>query len=126
MAYILAGLMAALSFLLNRAALRYVGLKAVITCSPVLEETVKTLPAFYFGADILLTHAGFGAIEAGYDWYTSKKHGATAAALSIFGHGLFGLVTVGTLSVTGLFPLALGVGMVTHVAWNVVMIRLTA
>jgi len=126
MAYILAGLMAALSFMLNRAALRYVGLKAVITCSPVMEETVKSLPAFYFGADILLTHVGFGAIEAGYDWYTSRKHGTAAAALSILGHGLFGLVTVGTLSLTSQFLLALSAGIMTHVAWNVAMIRLTA
>ncbi|MDR3589693.1 MAG: hypothetical protein P4N41_08550 [Negativicutes bacterium] len=126
MAYILAGLMAALSFLLNRVALRYVGLKAVITCGPVLEEAVKSWPAFYLGADILLTHAGFGAIEAVYDWYTSQKHGSAAAALSIFGHGLFGLVTVGTLSLTNQFPLALGAAIVTHLAWNVVMIRMNS
>ncbi len=124
MAYVLAGLMAALSFLLNRTALKVVGLKTVITCSPVLEEAAKSCPAFYFGADILLTHVGFGAIEAGYDWYTSRKHGTAAAILSIFGHGLFGLVTVGTLALTGQFLLALSAGMVTHVAWNVAMIRL--
>lgn len=126
MAYILACLMAALSFLLNRAALRYVGVKAVITCSPVLEEAVKTVPAFYFGADILLTHVGFGAIEAGYDWTAGGKKGVAAAVLSVLGHGLFGLVTVGTLSVTGQIPVALLVGIAAHLVWNLAMIRLSA
>src|SRR5690242_10213665 len=101
MAYVLAALMAALSFLFNRAALRYLGVKAVITCGPALEEAAKTLPAFYLGADIALTHVAFGAIEAGYDWLTSRRFGAKAAVLSLMGHSLFGLATVVALAFSG-------------------------
>lgn len=125
MAYVLAVLMAALSFLLNRAALKYVGVKAVVTCGPALEEAAKTVPAVYLGADVLLTHVLFGAIEGGYDWRTSPKHGPAAAMLSVAGHGLFGAVTVAALHLTGSLTLALGAGMAAHVAWNVALIRIT-
>lgn len=125
MAYVIACLMAALSFLLNRLALRYIGLDVVITCSPVLEELAKTLLAYYLGADILLTHVVFGGLEAVYDWHTSESHGAAAAMLSIVGHAFFGLVTVGVLSLTASLPAAQGAGIVVHLAWNVTIIRLT-
>jgi len=46
MAYVLAVLMAALSFLLNRAALKYAGAMAVVTWGPALEEAAKTVAAF--------------------------------------------------------------------------------
>lgn len=123
MAFIVACLMAALSFVLNRAILRFVGLKAVITYSPVVEELAKTLLAVYLGADILLTHIVFGIIEAGYDWRTSVNHGVTAAALSIIGHGLFGLVTVGMLSLTGEVLPAIGTVILLHLAWNIAAIH---
>lgn len=125
MAYVLAVLMAALSFLLNRAALRFEGVKAVITWGPTLEEAVKTVPAYWLGADILLTHVVFGAIEAGYDWLTSGRHGLAAAGLSLAGHSLFGLVTVGVLHLAGSLALALVAGMAAHLAWNVTVVRLT-
>lgn len=126
MAYVLAVLMAALSFLLNRATLKYVGVQAVITWGPALEETAKTLPAFYLGADVLLTHVLFGVIEGGYDWRTSPRHGPAAALLSVAGHGLFGAVTMGVIHLTGSLVLALGAGTATHIAWNAALIRLTA
>lgn len=124
MAYVLAALMAALSFLLNRTALRYVGPKTVIGLGPALEEAAKTLPAFYLGADILLTHVIFGAVEAGYDWLTSRFFGAKAAILSLVGHSLFGLTTVGALALTGSVMLAAAAGLVCHLAWNIAMIYL--
>lgn len=125
MAYILACLMAALSFLLNRAALKYMGVKVIISYSPVVEEAVKTVPAFLLGADILLTHISFGILEAGYDFCVSRRHGLAAAALSIVGHSLFGLITIGVISITGsIFP-GLGAGIVAHLVWNVTAVRLT-
>jgi hypothetical protein len=126
MAYVVAGLMAALSFLVNRAALKYAGVQTVITVGPVLEETTKTLPAFWLGADVLLTHAVFGAIEAGYDWWTSPRHGAVAAFLSVGGHSLFGIMTVAVLHFAGSVILAVGAGILVHIVWNVLLIRLTA
>ena len=124
MAYVLAVLMAALSFLLNRAALRYAGLQAVIGWGPVIEEAAKTVPAFYLGADVLLTHALFGAIEAGYDWRSGGGNGPTAALLSVAGHSLFGGLTVGVIYLTGSVSLALVAAAAAHVAWNVALVRL--
>ncbi|MDR3559967.1 MAG: hypothetical protein P4N59_00810 [Negativicutes bacterium] len=125
MAYLVACFTAALSFLLNRAALRYVGLQAVITYSPAVEETTKTLLAFYLGADMLVTHVVFGTIEAVHDWATSQNHGTAAAVSSIFGHSLFGMVTMGALVLTGQILLALAAGIAVHLAWNIMIIRLT-
>lgn len=126
MAYILAVLMAALAFLLNRAALGISGVKAVITWGPTLEEAVKTLPAYWLGADIFLTHVLFGAIEAAHDWLTSRRRGAAAAFFSLAGHSLFGAVTVVVLHFAGSPALALAAGIAAHLAWNVALIRLTA
>ncbi len=126
MAYVLAVLMAALSFLLNRAALRYAGLQAVISWGPVIEEAAKTAPAFYLGADVLLTHALFGVIEAGYDWRSGGGNGTAAALLSVAGHSLFGGLTVGVIHLTGSMPLALVTAAAAHIAWNVALVRLKA
>lgn len=124
MAYVIAVLMAALSFLLNRAALRIIGVEAVITVGPVLEEAAKTLPAFYLKADILLTHVTFGVIEAIYDWLTCGRSGAAAALGSVAGHALFGALTAAVLGLTGSLGLALLAGIGAHLIWNVTLIRL--
>ncbi|HMM22213.1 MAG TPA: hypothetical protein PKA10_15950 [Selenomonadales bacterium] len=126
MAYVIALLMAALSFLLNRAALRYIGVTAVITYGPVLEELAKTVLAFYLGADILLTHVTFGVIEGVYDWATASNRRLAAAALSILGHSLFGALTTATLAFSGSVLAAVIVGSLVHLVWNVTVIRLTA
>ncbi|MDT8902804.1 hypothetical protein [Anaeroselena agilis] len=126
MAYVLAVLMAALSFLLNRAALRIAGLQAVISWGPVIEEAAKTAPAFYLGADVLLTHVLFGVIEAGYDWRSGGGDGPAAALLSVAGHSLFGALTVGVIYLTGSLAAALALAVVAHVAWNVALVRLKA
>lgn len=126
MAYVLAVLMAALSFLLNRAALRYAGVKAAISWGPAVEEAAKTVPAYFLGADVLLTHALFGLIEGGYDWRTSPGNGPAAAALSVAGHGLFGAVTVTVIYLSGSVVFALAAGVAAHIAWNATLIRLTA
>jgi len=126
MTCVIAVLMAALSFLLNRAALRCVGAKAVISLSPALEEAAKTIPAYYLGADIFFTHVIFGVVEAGYDWRTGRRHGPPAAFLSVAGHGLFGFATAGVLYLTGSLWLAVASTAAVHIAWNVAAIRLTA
>jgi len=126
MAYLVACLMAALSFLLNRMMVGYVGFRVAITYSAIIEELSKSLPAFILGADMLVTHATFGLIEAGYDWQTSKNHRVTAAAFSLLGHSFFGLVTIASLDATGSIVSALVAGILVHLVWNVTIMRIAA
>lgn len=121
MAYVIACLTAALSFLLNRTLLRLVGIQSVITLSPVMEESVKTLFAYYLDADILVTHGVFGLIEALYDWRQTRRR--SAALFSMIGHGLFGAVTVAVIGQGGIY-LGLAAGIVAHLLWNTIMMRL--
>ena len=124
MAYVIASLMAALSFLLNRAALRYIGVNSVVTYGPVMEEGAKTLLAYWLGADIFLTHVTFGVIEAIYDMVTAR-YKVVAALLSIAGHSLFGFTTSVVLVVTGYVVFSLAAAIAIHLAWNITVIRLS-
>lgn len=123
MAYVIAGLMAGLSFLLNKTLLKLVGIKTVITYSPVIEESAKTLPAFYLGADVLATHILFGLIEAVYDAMAGGENRYRAAGCSLAGHALFGALTVTFLFLSQNVWLALLGGMTAHLLWNVAMLR---
>jgi hypothetical protein len=123
LAYVIACLAAGSSFLLNRLLLKLVGVRVIITLSPVLEETLKTLSAYFFSVDILVTHLIFGVIEAVYDWLQTNGRGIAAALLSIAGHGLFGVMTVLTAQATGIY-IGLAAGIVTHLIWNTAMVRL--
>ncbi|MGI6092223.1 MAG: hypothetical protein GX348_04795 [Veillonellaceae bacterium] len=122
MAYIIACLMASLSFLLNRVLLKYIGNLTIITASPVVEESAKTLLSFYLGADIIATHAAFGVLEAIYDWRNAEFK-SKAAAFSIIGHSLFGLLTVGILHLSTSIWLGLAGGIVAHLMWNFTVIQ---
>lgn len=124
MAYIIACLMAALSFLINKLLLRYVGPQVVLTWGPAVEELAKTWLSWHLGADILLTHLLFGFLEGAYDWLTAGQHSGKAAALSVAGHALFGVITLSLLMLTGSIWLALAAAIVAHVAWNTIAIRL--
>lgn len=124
MAYIIACLMASLSFLLNRVLLKYIGNLTIITMSPVVEEGAKTLLSFYLGADIIVTHAAFGIIEAVYDWHDAEFK-SKAAAFSIIGHSLFGLLTVGALYLSANIWLSLAVGIAAHMMWNFTVIQVS-
>jgi hypothetical protein len=88
-----------------------------------LEESLKTGVAFFFGADILVTHIAFGLIEAVYDWWQSRERGKVAAILSVVGHGLFGWITVAVTGMTGIY-IGLAAGIISHLVWNTVMLRL--
>ena len=121
MAYVIACLAAGGSFLLNRALLKLFGVQTIITLSPVLEEGLKTLFAYSFGADIFVTHTVFGLVEAVYDWVQTQGR-ILAAFLSIAGHGLFGFVTVFTAQAAGVH-IGLAAGIVTHLLWNTLMIK---
>lgn len=128
MAYIIGFLMAGLSFLLNRLLLRVIGMKAVISYSPVVEELTKSLCSYYLAADILITHVVFGVLEAGYDWYTAsgEERRKWAVLGSICGHSLFGALTVMGLSVSGSIWIAVLGACCIHILWNVTLIRLSS
>lgn len=126
MAYVIAALMAGLSFILNRLYLRYIGPVTVISMGPITEEAAKTLFAYYLGAAIFDVHLIFGVIEAVYDWYQDGGRNLTAPLLSITGHSLFGAVTAGILYVSGLVWLGLAAGILVHLAYNVTVVRLVS
>lgn len=122
MAYIIGMLTASLSFLANRVLLKYIGPEVIISYSPILEEAAKTLLSYLLGADILATHFTFGILEALYDWHISPKYKLWAALSSMSGHGLFGLITMGILFMTGSIWMGLMGGIVTHLCWNAAVV----
>nr|WP_092073593.1 hypothetical protein [Dendrosporobacter quercicolus]NSL48007.1 hypothetical protein [Dendrosporobacter quercicolus DSM 1736]SDM64122.1 hypothetical protein SAMN04488502_10686 [Dendrosporobacter quercicolus] len=123
MGYLIGCLVAALSFGLNQAMIRRIGLTTMISYGPLLEESSKTLPAFLLGADILAVHITFGLVEAGYDWRQNGRTGRKAALFSIAGHSLFGAATLFILTLSSSIWLALAAGIVAHLVWNVTVIR---
>ena len=127
MAYVIGCLMAGLSFLLNRILLKYIGIKVVISYSPVVEELTKTLCSYYLAADVLVTHIIFGVLEAGYDWFNRQngQRGIIAALLSIVGHTLFGGVTVFVFNLSNSIFIGMVAAISIHLIWNVTLIRLS-
>lgn len=126
MTYTIACLMAALSFLINKTLLKYVGPKVIFTYGPAVEEAAKTLLAWYLDADILATHITFGLLEGCYDWLAGSPNGLKAAASSVAGHTLFGIITIVMIRFTGSVWLAVAGAIVAHVVWNTLIIRLCA
>ncbi|HWR43678.1 hypothetical protein [Sporomusa sp.] len=126
MEYVIAALMASLSFLINRLFMRYIGPITVISLGPVAEEAAKTLFAYYLGAAIIPVHTLFGVIEAMYDWVQDGGKHLTASLLSIAGHSLFGVVTAGILMMTGSVWFGLAAGVLVHLVYNVTVVRLLA
>lgn len=126
MAYIIAVLMAGLSFVLNRFLLRHLGKVTIISAGPVVEESAKTLFAYYLGADIFTVHMAFGVIEAGYDWYWRSNNELAAPILSIIGHSLFGAITASIIFLVGSLWLGLAAGIIIHLSYNLAVVRLLA
>jgi hypothetical protein len=124
MGYVLGCLMAGLSYLCNRLLLKVTGLQTVFYYSPVAEEVLKTLPAHYLGADVLITHSVFGSLEGIYDLVTSPNRQYVPMLLSILGHSLFGVITVLGRYLTGQIWLGLMGGIFIHIIWNITAIRL--
>lgn len=126
MAYIIACLMASLSFIVNRFLVKHLGPKVVISSAPAFEETAKTVLAYLLQADILMTHTVFGVIEAGYDYRNSRRHKVGAAVASVAGHTLFGMITVFILEAGGSLVLSLISAYAVHLGWNVLAVLVNA
>lgn len=126
MAYVVGCFMACLSFLINKVLLKFFGPKIIISYSPLVEESAKTLFPYVVGADILLTHITFGFLEAGYDAYHSQDRRWQVGISSIVSHGLFGLITVATYKLSENIIAALMVGYVVHWLCNVAMVNLSS
>ena len=123
MAYIIGCFMASLSFLINRAMLKRLGPRVIVSMSPAVEELAKTGLAYWLDADILVTHMVFGLIEAIYDYRVSGS--IRAAAASITGHAFFGAVTVFILSASESLWLSWLSACAIHICWNVSAVLLT-
>ena len=118
-----AGLAASFAgFLINNRLLKLMGDRVLVTYIPLAEETVKTVAAVMFGADVVLTHMVFGVVEAVYDLFNSPPaHSFTASVLSMISHTLLGLTAYFTIKVSGSVVLAVLVSSVLHSLWNRIM-----
>jgi hypothetical protein len=124
MEYILAFLAAAFSFAVNRLFVEKWAALTIVGTSPALEESAKTLPAYYLSLDILMVHLLFGLIEGALDFWRSGKSGLAAGLLSVAGHSAFGVLTVLFLSFTKSIVLALLGAVIVHIAWNAAVNRI--
>jgi hypothetical protein len=123
MAHVLALLMAAVSFLMNRQMLKHIGPEVILTYGPLLEEVVKSLPAYYLGVNLMAVHFTFGMIEGLWDWVSNSRQCLWATIGSIVGHSLFGFLTTLGLYLTGSIWPGLASGLAAHWVWNVMVIR---
>jgi hypothetical protein len=114
-----------LSYLVNKWMLKLFKEYAVIFGAPVMEELLKTLPAYYWNRSVFHVHFLFGLGEALYDYAaaSSKDSGRRAAVFSMISHSFFGAVTVLILGQTGLILPAMVGAVTVHCVWNAVIMR---
>ena len=124
MVIIIAGILASASaWLLNRLAIKALGPSAIIYLIPLLEETVKTLWAFYWGIPIFFTHLFFGGVEAIYDLGSSCRNGVWAGLTSFFSHLVFGLVAMEVYLSGRRIIYAIIASFVVHMLWNLFVMK---
>lgn len=122
MSWLWAGIIAAAAaWQLNKIIVRHWGNWGTIWITPAVEEVLKTAGAFYLGADLILTHGLFGAIEAAYDLKTSRRRGFSAALASLLGHLAFGAAANAGLIFYQSLWAAFLYGTMGHLAWNVLV-----
>ncbi|TEB08434.1 hypothetical protein Psch_01997 [Pelotomaculum schinkii] len=93
--------------------------------APLVEEISKTAAAVLFGGDILLTHLSFGAVE-GFWEYFNRRNGYYAGLAALASHSIFGFITLSVYRFYGTLPPALGAAFLTHMAWNCLVVKLSA
>ncbi|HBC93822.1 MAG TPA: hypothetical protein DCZ10_13240 [Pelotomaculum sp.] len=91
--------------------------------APLVEESLKTAAAVLCGGNILLTHLSFGAVE-GFWEYFNRRNGYYAGLAALASHSIFGFITVSVYRFYGTLPPALGAGILVHLAWNFLVVKL--
>jgi len=120
---IASALAAAVSWLGNRAALHFIGIKGIIVAGPLVEEAAKSGAAVLTGSSLVLTHGAFGLIEGIYDAWGGGAKAVPAALVSLFGHLFYGYVAYLTWRKQGVFWAAVLAGYVVHMLWNLTVLR---
>jgi hypothetical protein len=123
--FIVAGVIAALiAYIFNRYYVQRIGNKAIFLLVPAIEEISKTLSAYLLGANILLAHIVFGAIEALYDGVNSSKKIALAAAIaSVITHTLLGMVTYWVFKSSSNLSAAIISSALLHFGYNYFIVK---
>lgn len=111
-------LAAGAAFLINRGGIRKFGIAEVVWIGPVIEELGKTGIAMILGASIVPAHAFFGVLEAIWDLWAGTANRYTAAFISIFGHSVFGYVTMWGYAYFSSWWGGVITGIAAHVFWN--------
>ncbi|WZL79622.1 hypothetical protein QBE55_05680 [Eubacteriales bacterium mix99] len=112
------------SYLANKWMLKVFRENTVIFGAPIVEELLKTLPAYFLNRPIWYVHFLFGLGEALYDFFTGRREtGSGAAAAGLISHTLFGLLTDWIRKGTGWILPALAGAVFTHCAWNFIVMR---
>lgn len=113
------------SWLINKVLLKWVGDYAIYFGAPILEEVLKSLPAYLLNRSVFHVHFFFGIGEAVYDFCTGRKEsGRWAALASIASHSLFGGVVYLLMEWTSSITSAIMVSIVLHMGWNYGVMRL--
>jgi len=116
-----------LSWLINKFLLERIGEYAIYLGAPVIEEFLKSIPAYLLDRPILPVHFWFGIGEALYDICTGRGDrvsGRFAALASIISHSLFGGAAYLLMEWTASIAAALIVSVILHMGWNYGVMRM--
>mgnify|MGYP000194268795 CR=1 FL=1 len=113
-----------LSYLANKFLLKILKERAVIIGAPIVEEILKTLPAYLLNRPVFYVHLLFGAGEALYDFFTGARNsGRWAALFSIVSHSAFGGITLYILYISKNVVQAVLCAIAAHFIWNFTIMR---
>lgn len=90
----------------------------VIIFGPGVEEILKTGLAIILSANILLTHAVFGVVEAVRDVSSGQTSGIVAGIASLVGHCFFGYLAFWGYVRFQSFTYAIFIPLTAHLLWN--------
>ena len=106
-------------------ALKRTGTRSITFFGPVLEESLKTGAAFFYGVSVPGTHLLFGVLESLADFAWGGRRKLAAALSGVVAHTVFGLVAYFLIK-AGLpgYTAVLG-SIAVHMAWNGAVIRIS-
>jgi len=124
---IVSGLAAAIfAYFINSKSLKYLGQEVVTYWAPVFEESLKTGFAIILGANIIISHGSFGAVEALYDIYKSRGNIAYLAGFTGFvSHLFFGVLTQYMIEYFDSYFFAVLIVIGIHIFWNTIVIYIS-